>query len=94
MTPDELDRILAAEDSLKPSSGFVSGVMEAVREDAAAPPLRFPWLRFSAGVAACGVAAFAGASIPLGPIAPVVGYAAAVLVASLGLASLPRLLDQ
>jgi hypothetical protein len=94
MRPDELDRILAAEDRLEPSSGFASSVMEAVREDAAAPPLRFPWLRFSAGVAACGVAAFAGASLPLGPIAPELGYAAAILIATLGLASLPRLLDQ
>jgi hypothetical protein len=94
MTPGEIDRILGAEDGLEPSSGFVGGVMEAVRQDAAAPPLRFPWLRFCAGVAACGVAAFAGASIPLGPIAPELGYAAAVLLATLGLASLPRLLDQ
>jgi hypothetical protein len=94
MTPDELDRVLYSEDLLEPSSSFAGTVMDAVRADAAAPPMRFPWVRFVAGVAACGVAAFAGASIPLGTMAPEVGYAAAALVASLGLVSLPRLLDQ
>jgi hypothetical protein len=94
MTTDELDRILYSEDWLEPSSGFAATAMDAVRADAAEPPLRFPWVRFAAGTAACIVAAFAGASIPLGTMAPEVGYAAAALVASLGLVSLPRLLDQ
>lgn len=44
MQQDELDRILASE--IAPSAGFVSGVMEAVRREAAAPPpIPFPWLR-------------------------------------------------
>lgn len=44
MQQDELDRILASE--IVPSAGFVSGVMEAVRREAAAPPpIPFPWLR-------------------------------------------------
>jgi len=51
---DELDRILAEDDSLAPSRGFTARVMEAV--DAAAtepPPLPFPWVRFAIGVGAC-----------------------------------------
>ena len=56
---DELDRILASDDSLTPSAGFRARVMTAV--DAAAteePPLPFPWGRFALGVLACaGVAA-------------------------------------
>ena len=43
---ENLDRILAAEEELVPSSGFVSAVMERVREEAAAPkPIPFPWKR-------------------------------------------------
>lgn len=55
----ELDRILAADDSEAPSSGFTARVMTAV--DAAAaeePPLPFPWRPFALGLLACvGVAA-------------------------------------
>jgi hypothetical protein len=50
---DDLDRILESDDSLEPSSGFASGVMDAVRRQAAdAPSIPFPWARFSVGVAA------------------------------------------
>ena len=56
---DELDRILAADDSVVPSSGFTARVMAAV--DAAAteaPPLPFPWGPFVLGALGCvGVAA-------------------------------------
>jgi hypothetical protein len=109
MTPDELERILSAEDGLEPSSGFAAGVLAAVRRPGAAtPPLRFPWLRFAAGVAASGVMAVAGTVLllrsgpalatvtaPLAPLAaaaPVFGYATAAVVLSLGLASVPWLL--
>jgi hypothetical protein len=54
-----LDWILGAEEELAPSSGFVSAVMERVREEAAAPkPIPFPWKRVLPGavVAICGVA--------------------------------------
>ncbi len=45
-----LDRILGAEEELAPSSGFLSVVMERVREDAAAPkPIPFPWKRVVPG---------------------------------------------
>ena len=47
---ENLDRILGAEEELAPSSGFVSAVMERVREEAAAPkPIPFPWKRVLPG---------------------------------------------
>jgi hypothetical protein len=52
-----LDRILASEEELAPSSGFVASVMERVREEAAAPqPIPFPWKRALPGM----ILAFAG----------------------------------
>jgi hypothetical protein len=53
MTPEDLDRILASEEPLVPSSGFAAAAMERVREGAAAPPpLPFPWRRFLLGLLA------------------------------------------
>jgi hypothetical protein len=50
---ENVDRILAAEEALAPSSGFVSAVMERVREEAAAPkPIPFPWKRVLPGALA------------------------------------------
>ncbi|HUB50680.1 MAG TPA: hypothetical protein VL986_00845 [Terracidiphilus sp.] len=41
---DAIDRILAADEELVPSSGFLAGVMERVRDEAIAPrPIPFPW---------------------------------------------------
>jgi len=46
MNHDELDRILSKQDDIQPSSGFAVSVMEAVREEATAPPpIPFPWKR-------------------------------------------------
>lgn len=46
MNHDELDRILSKRDDIQPSSGFAGSVMDAVREQAAAPPpIPFPWKR-------------------------------------------------
>ncbi|MGA9668957.1 MAG: hypothetical protein WBQ94_07100 [Terracidiphilus sp.] len=46
-----IDRILATEDALIPSSGFLASVMERVREEAAVPPpIPFPWKRTIPGV--------------------------------------------
>ena len=43
---DELDRILSRDAEIVPSSGFASSVMEAVRQEASAPPpIPFPWKR-------------------------------------------------
>ena len=109
MTPDDLDRILSSEDLLEPSSGFTMEVMAAVRRQAAEPsPLRFPWFRFVAGLAACGVMAAAGTVLLLqsepaltsitAPLAslvavtPELSYATGAVLVSLGVAALPRLL--
>ena len=44
MNRDMIDNILASEEELVPSSGFMASVMESVREEAAAPePIPFPW---------------------------------------------------
>jgi uncharacterized membrane protein len=56
MTDDDLDRILSRDDSILPSSGFVSSVMDAVRREAAAPPaIPFPWKRALPGLVAWAV---------------------------------------
>lgn len=53
MTADDLDRILASEEPLVPSSGFATTLMERVRESPAPPPpLPFPWRRFLLGLLA------------------------------------------
>ena len=46
MTDSELDRYLAGEAPIVPSSGFAPNVMDAVRREAATPPpIPFPWKR-------------------------------------------------
>jgi hypothetical protein len=53
MRDSEIDRILAEEDTILPSSGFADSVMEAVRREAQAPaPIQFPWKRALPGLAA------------------------------------------
>ena len=48
---DDLDRIMARDDEIVPSSGFASSVMDAVRSEAAAPPaIPFPWKRALPGL--------------------------------------------
>jgi hypothetical protein len=52
MKTEKLDRILAAEDELVPSSGFLASVMERVQDEAATPtPIPFPWKRIKVGIA-------------------------------------------
>jgi hypothetical protein len=47
----EIDHILATEEELIPSSGFLASVMERVEEEAAAPPpIPFPWKRAVPGI--------------------------------------------
>jgi hypothetical protein len=54
---DELDRLLADDERLLPSSGFVASVMEQVQRDAFVPPaLPFPWTRALPGFVALAVA--------------------------------------
>lgn len=65
---DELDRILASEEPLVPSSRFAERVMEAVHDAAAAPPpLPFPWRRFGLGLAASVVSIASGAVLVARP---------------------------
>ena len=53
---NEIDRILASEPELVPSSGFLASVMESVREEAGSSkspvlaPIRFPWKRVIPGI--------------------------------------------
>lgn len=63
---DPLDAALLAEfnsaEQLRPSSGFVLSVMDAIREEAAVPPpIPFPWKRVLPGAVAvlCTLVAFA-----------------------------------
>jgi hypothetical protein len=58
----EIDHILAAEEELIPSSGFLASVMERVQMEAAVPPpTPFPWARVLPGILlTAGVLAWAG----------------------------------
>jgi hypothetical protein len=48
---DAIDPILAAEEQLIPSSGFLAATMERVCDEAACPePIPFPWLRALPGI--------------------------------------------
>lgn len=48
---DIIGRILASDEALVPSSGFVSAVMERVHEESKAlPPIPFPWKRAIPGI--------------------------------------------
>jgi hypothetical protein len=47
----QIDSILATEEPLIPTSGFLASVMERVREESAAPaPIPFPWKRALPGM--------------------------------------------
>jgi hypothetical protein len=51
MTSEKIDRILASEEALMPSSGFLSSIMERIHDEAAAPkPIPFPWKRAVPGM--------------------------------------------
>ena len=51
MEPIAIDHILATEEELVPSSGFLASVMERVQDEAAAPaPIPFPWKRAIPGM--------------------------------------------
>jgi hypothetical protein len=53
--PGSVDAILASEEAIAPTSGFLAAVMERVEEEAKAPaPIPFPWKRALPGlVLAC-----------------------------------------
>jgi hypothetical protein len=55
MDQSSIDAILAAEEELVPSSGFLATVMESVREEARTPPpIPFPWKRAIPGLLLAG----------------------------------------
>jgi hypothetical protein len=60
-----LDAMLASEEEITPSSGFLSAVMERVEEEASAPPpIPFPWMRALPGIAVVvGVFGWAGVEL-------------------------------
>ena len=61
MSRDDLDRWLADDDAIVPSSGFTASVMEAVSRDLSAPkPLPFPWARALPGLLATALSLLAG----------------------------------
>lgn len=73
MEHDAMDRILAEEDALIPSSGFVAGVMERVETEAAAPaPIPFPWKRAIPGLVVA-VAVLAWAAVEMARAVRVAG---------------------
>jgi hypothetical protein len=54
---DNLNRILASDQDVVPSSAFVGKLMAAVRREASTPePISFPWWRVVPGFAICAVA--------------------------------------
>jgi hypothetical protein len=60
MEDTEMDHILSRKDEIVPSSGFAVSVMEAVRQEAAAPPpIAFPWKRALPGLLLAGLAIIA-----------------------------------
>jgi hypothetical protein len=65
MRDDNVDRVLAKDDEIVPSSGFTNAVMEAVRREAATPPpLAFPlWRALPGWVAAAITVALALAGV-------------------------------
>jgi hypothetical protein len=55
MEQSRIDAILATEEDLLPSSGFLATVMESVREEARLPqPIPFPWKRAVPGILLAG----------------------------------------
>ena len=110
MTANDIERALAGDDSIAPSSGFASAVRAAVASaETEAPPLRFPWLRLALGIAACVVVAASLTvlahrvapplieAVPVRALTPLlqpIGYAALAVLLSLALLRLPRLLTR
>lgn len=82
---DATGRILASDEALVPSSGFVNAVMERVHEESRVPPpIPFPWKRAIPGIAlAAGVFGWGASEI--------VRYASATTIsaATLQLSALP-----
>jgi hypothetical protein len=73
---DDLNRLLAEDDTLAPSSGFTDRVMTAVAEaDAEPPPMPFPWARFGVLVLTCAAWTASGAWLATTPALAALGTA-------------------
>lgn len=68
---DELDRVLAFEEDIAASDGFLASVMAAVRQGTDyMAAMRFPWRRFAVGLAAGLASTLVSASIVLAAESP------------------------
>jgi hypothetical protein len=64
MKREAIETILATEEELIPTSGFLGSVMERVQEEATAPPpMPFPWLRALPGMVVAAVVLGGGAFV-------------------------------
>lgn len=63
MNSDDIDRILAKQETIVPSPHFLTSVMRAVAQEAASPPpLAFPWVRALPGLLATLAAVIGGST--------------------------------
>jgi hypothetical protein len=96
LSNEEMDRVLAGDDGIVPSSGFASSVMKALRRDAEAPPpIPFPWKRALPGLIVCLAAAvvllFTGSAVDVQMDAGTGWVLAGLLVAALSAVASVRL---
>jgi hypothetical protein len=90
MTPDDIDRVLAGEEEILPSSGFAASVIDAVRREASAPPpIPFPWKRAWPGLIA---GALALVIVPVAILGPLGRAAASPTTSRVSVSSLAALL--
>jgi hypothetical protein len=81
-----MDKILAGEEELLPSSGFVGAVMDRVRQEAAMPaPIPFPWMK------AIPLLLLAGGGIAWGTVEMVRAGVTGLSLNALGLTGLSQL---
>lgn len=68
MKPDEIDRILRADETIVPSGDFPARVMRAVRREAGElEAIEFPWLRLLPGLAGCFLVLIVGSIVARPP---------------------------
>ena len=111
MELEDIDRILSESDTLEPSSGLALRITDVIHRQAAEPAQpRFPWLRFSLGLAACVLMALFGMNIvmrcatvlstlketftPVVELAPNLAWAFAAVLGGLGVSFFLRYLPR
>lgn len=89
---DEIDQVLSRNDEILPSSGFTASVMEAVRQEAAAPaPIAFPWKRALPGMVVGGFALIIGLVAGVAAIVRLASESVAPQITGSTLPALPSL---